>query len=304
MKKIKLGLLPRVIIAIALGIALGNVLSLPVVRVFVTFNAVFSQFLNFVIPLIIIGLVTPAIADIGKGAGKLLLATVAIAYADTVLTGVLSYGVGTSLFPSMISSVSDFSSVVKPEGTAPYFEITIPPMADVMSALVFSFLMGLCIAYSNTPTLKNAFMELKEVITKTIAVAVVPLLPLFIFGIFLDMTMKGDAMRIMTVFAKIIVVIFALHIFVLLYQYVIAGAIVRRNPIRLLINMLPAYFTALGTSSSHCKTNRHHTGIAAPDAQKRRQERHSVVRGASVRHNPHVGLYAEDNRLRAYAVHA
>lgn len=90
MKKIKLGLLPRVIIAIALGIALGNVLSLPVVRVFVTFNAVFSQFLNFVIPLIIIGLVTPAIADIGKGAGKLLLATVAIAYADTVLTGVLS----------------------------------------------------------------------------------------------------------------------------------------------------------------------------------------------------------------------
>lgn len=250
MKKIKLGLLPRVIIAIALGIALGNVLSLPVVRVFVTFNAVFSQFLNFVIPLIIIGLVTPAIADIGKGAGKLLLATVAIAYADTVLTGVLSYGVGTSLFPSMISSVSDFSSVVKPEGTAPYFEITIPPMADVMSALVFSFLMGLCIAYSNTPTLKNAFMELKEVITKTIAVAVVPLLPLFIFGIFLDMTMKGDAMRIMTVFAKIIVVIFALHIFVLLYQYVIAGAIVRRNPLRLLINMLPAYFTALGTSSS------------------------------------------------------
>lgn len=146
MKKIKLGLLPRVIIAIALGIALGNVLSLPVVRVFVTFNAVFSQFLNFVIPLIIIGLVTPAIADIGKGAGKLLLATVAIAYADTVLTGVLSYGVGTSLFPSMISSVSDFSSVVKPEGTAPYFEITIPPMADVMSALVFSFLMGLCIS--------------------------------------------------------------------------------------------------------------------------------------------------------------
>lgn len=250
MKKIKLGLLPRVIIAIALGIALGNVLSLPVVRAFVTFNAVFSQFLNFVIPLIIIGLVTPAIADIGKGAGKLLLATVAIAYADTVLTGVLSYGVGTSLFPSMISSVSDFSSVVKPEGTAPYFEITIPPMADVMSALVFSFLMGLCIAYSNTPTLKNAFMELKEVITKTIAVAVVPLLPLFIFGIFLDMTMKGDAMRIMTVFAKIIVVIFALHIFVLLYQYVIAGAIVRHNPLRLLINMLPAYFTALGTSSS------------------------------------------------------
>ena len=141
MKKIKLGLLPRVIIAIALGIALGNVLSLPVVRVFVTFNAVFSQFLNFVIPLIIIGLVTPAIADIGKrgqaaaGHGSHSIRRHGAHWSAVVWRG-------NKPVPSMISSVSDFSSVVKPEGTAPYFEITIPPMADVMSALVFSFLMG------------------------------------------------------------------------------------------------------------------------------------------------------------------
>lgn len=250
MKKIKLGLLPRVIIAIVLGILLGNILNEPIVRVFVTFNSLFSQFLGFVIPLIIIGLVTPAIADIGSSAGKMLLATVGIAYADTVLTGVLSYGVGAAFFPDMISSVTNVGPMLKPESTAPYFEIAIPPMVDVMSALVFSFLMGICIAYSNTPVLKNAFKELSIIITKTIAKTVVPLLPLFIFGIFLDMTMKGDAIRIMTVFAKIIVVIFILHIAVLLYQFFFAGIVSKRNPLKLLGKMMPAYFTALGTSSS------------------------------------------------------
>ena len=103
-KKIRIGLLPRVIIAILLGLFLGYYLPAPAVRVFLTFNSIFSQFLGFMIPLIIIGLVTPAIAGIGKGAGKLLLATVVIAYVDTIVAGGLSYGTGTWLFPSMIAS--------------------------------------------------------------------------------------------------------------------------------------------------------------------------------------------------------
>lgn len=238
------------VIAIAAGIILGGIIGEPTVRVFVTFNSVFSQFLGFAIPLIIVGLVTPAIADIGKGAGRLLLATVGIAYLDTVLTGILSYGTGAALFPDMISSVKSVADVARPEATQPYFTLAIPPMIDVMSALVLSFMMGLCIAGLKAPVLKGAFSELRSVIEKTIAVAIVPLLPLFIFGIFLDMTMRGDAMHIMAVFAKIIIVIFALHVFVLIYQFCIAGAVARRNPLRLLANMLPAYFTALGTSSS------------------------------------------------------
>ena len=246
----KIGLLPRVVIAIAAGVILGGMAGEPAVRVFVTFNSVFSQFLGFAIPLIIVGLVTPAIADIGKGAGRLLLATVGIAYLDTVLTGILSYATGAALFPGMVGSVAGAAGVARPEATQPYFTLAIPPMLDVMSALVLSFTMGLCIAGLKAPVLKAAFGELRSVVEKTIAVAIVPLLPLFIFGIFLDMTMRGDAMHIMTVFAKIIIVIFALHIFVLLYQFGIAGAVVRRNPLRLLARMLPAYFTALGTSSS------------------------------------------------------
>lgn len=250
MKKIKLGLLPRIIAAILLGVVFGQFLSLPLVRVFVTFNAIFSQFLGFMIPLIIVGLVTPAIGDIGKGAGKLLLVTVAIAYLDTIFAGFLSYGTGSWLFPDMIAGAPKVGSVEKAAEIAPYFTITIPPMLDVMSSLVLSFVLGLCIAYSGLDTLRGFFSDFREAIAATISKAIIPLLPLYIFGIFLNMTCSGQAYRILLVFAQIIVVIFILHILILVYQFLAAGAVVRRNPFRLLLNMLPAYFTALGTSSS------------------------------------------------------
>lgn len=247
----KIGLLGRILIAIALGIALGHIFTLPWVRIFATFNSIFGQFLGFIIPLIILGLVTPAIADIGKGAGKLLLITVGIAYADTVVAAILSYATGTTFFPSLIGNGSQtLETVEKSAEILPYFTINIPATIDVMSALVLSFIVGLGIAYSGHTVLRGATNEMKAIIVGVIERVIIPLLPVYIFGIFLNMTFSGDVMRMMTVFAKIIVVIFALHIFVLLYQYLIAGAIVRKNPFRLLANMFPAYLTALGTSSS------------------------------------------------------
>ena len=247
----KIGLLGRILIAIALGVALGHVFTLPWVRIFVTFNSIFGQFLGFIIPLIILGLVTPAIADIGKGAGKLLLITVGIAYADTVIAAVLSYTTGTTFFPSLIGNgAQTLDPVEKSAEILPYFTVNIPAASDVMSALVLSFIMGLGIAYGGHKVLRDATNEMKAIIVGVIERVIIPLLPVYIFGIFLNMTFSGDVMRMMTVFAKIIVVIFALHIFVLIYQYLIAGAIVRKNPFRLLANMFPAYLTALGTSSS------------------------------------------------------
>ena len=247
----KIGLLGRILIAIALGIALGHIFTLPWVRIFATFNSIFGQFLGFIIPLIILGLVTPAIADIGKGAGKLLLITVGIAYADTVVAAILSYATGTTFFPSLIGNGSQtLETVEKSAEILPYFTINIPATIDVMSALVLSFILGLGIAYGGHTVLRGATNEMKAIIVGVIERVIIPLLPVYIFGIFLNMTFSGDVMRMMSVFAKIIVVIFALHIFVLLYQYLIAGAIVRKNPFRLLANMFPAYLTALGTSSS------------------------------------------------------
>jgi len=247
----KIGLLGRILIAIALGVLLGNILTLPWVRIFITFNSIFGQFLGFIIPLIIVGLVTPAIADIGKGAGKLLLITVGIAYADTVVAAILSYATGNTFFPSLIGNGSQtLETVEKSAEILPYFTINIPATIDVMSALVLSFIVGLGITYGGHTVLRGATNEMKAIIVGVIERVIIPLLPVYIFGIFLNMTFSGDVMRMMTVFAKIIVVIFALHIFVLIYQYLIAGAIVRKNPFRLLANMFPAYLTALGTSSS------------------------------------------------------
>ena len=248
--RLKIGLLPRIIIAIILGIVFGNVFSLPWVKVFTTFNAIFSQFLGFMIPLIIVGLVTPAIADIGRSAGRLLLITVAIAYVDTILSGLLAYGTGSWLFPTMVENTSRVVKVEEAIAIDPYFSIQIPSIIDVMSGLVLSFMMGLSIAYGNLTTLKGVFREFRQVIVMAIHKAIIPLLPLYIFGIFLQMTYTGQAYRIMLVFIQIICVIFVLHIFVLVYQFCIAGSIVKKNPLSMLKNMLPAYLTALGTSSS------------------------------------------------------
>ena len=246
----KIGLLPRILIAIVLGVLLGNVLPEAWVRIFVTFNGLFSQFLGFLIPLIIIGLVAPAIADIGRAAGRLLLLTVGLAYADTIVAGLLAFATGTMLFPMLIDSDASMAVEKTADALQPYFQLQIPAILDVMAALVSSFVIGIGIAYTDSPTLKKGFSEFRTIIEKTIQSVIIPLLPLYIFGIFLGMTFTGEAYHIILVFAKIICIIFLLHIFILLYEFLIAGGLARKNPFRLLMNMLPAYFTALGTSSS------------------------------------------------------
>ena len=250
MKKIKIPLLPRIIIAIVLGIICGNFFPVWAVRIFATFNSVFSNFLSFLIPLIIVGLVTPAIADIGKSAGKLLIVTVIIAYGDTIFSGFFSYFTSSGLFPSLISKADSIAHVEAIQNVEPYFTISIPAILDVMSALIFAFVVGLGIAYLGMKTLKDVANEFEKIIAKTIAKAIIPLLPLYIFGIFLMMSNNGQAGEIIMAFISIIGIIFAMHVVLLLLQYCIAGAITRRNPLKLLWKMLPAYFTALGTSSS------------------------------------------------------
>lgn len=250
MKRLKIGLLGKILIAIALGIGLGLIAPAWMVRIFITFNGIFSQFLGFAIPLIIVGLVAPAISDIGKTAGKMLLVTVAIAYGSTIFAGLVSYLTGAALFPGMIRSGSSLQEVASAAELSPYFTVTIPPLMSVMTALVLAFTLGLGLAALDRKTLKDALHDFEQVIIKTINSAIIPLLPLYIFGIFLNMTYVGQVFSILTVFIKIIGIIFLIHIGILILQFAIAGGFVRRNPFRLLWTMLPAYFTALGTQSS------------------------------------------------------
>ncbi|MDD2962067.1 MAG: dicarboxylate/amino acid:cation symporter [Muribaculaceae bacterium] len=248
--KIRLALLPRVIIAIILGIAAGWFLPEIVMRFFVTFNSLFSEFLGFIIPLIILGLVTPAISELGKGAGKMLLATVVIAYFATVLSGLYAYVVGDAVFPLLIDEAHGTIESQKVEALQPFFTVSIPPLMAVISSLILSFVVGLGISVSQSEILLRGAKEFQEIIFKTINSVILPILPLYIFGIFMNITYSGEVYSVLSVFIKIIGVIFILHIFLLLFQFAIAGALVHRNPLRLLVKMLPAYFTALGTQSS------------------------------------------------------
>ena len=250
MKLKRPGLLTQIIIAIVLGIGAGIISPALPVRIFVTFNGLFSEFLAFIIPLIIVGLVAPAIADIGKGAGKMLAVTALLAYGATLFSGFTSYAVGETFFPMLITRDIPLSEISEANGVVPFFTIDIPEPLNVMTALVMAFTLGLGMANLNTSYLKNAFVDFKEIIVKTIQKVILPLLPIYIFGIFFNMTHSGQVFHVLSVFIKIIGIIFILHILLLIFQYVIAGLIAGKNPFRMLANMMPAYFTALGTQSS------------------------------------------------------
>lgn len=250
-KKIKINLLAQILIAIGLGILCGQFFPMWAARSFQTFNSIFSQFLGFLIPLLIIGFVTPAIAEVGNKAGRVLIVTLILAYVSTTIAGLFAYYVGDSVFPSLISPSS--ASAISTSGQnsiEPFFTIQIPPMADVMSALIFSFVAGICMAYINAGTMTKFFSEFRDVISMTIGKVVIPLLPLYIFGIFLNMTISGEVTTVLSAFLKIILIIFAMSAILLLFQYGVAALFVKRNPLRMLATMLPAYFTALGTQSS------------------------------------------------------
>jgi Na+/H+-dicarboxylate symporters len=251
MKKFTFGLLPRVALAIVLGIVFGLFVPVWTVRVFTTFNGLFSNFLGFIIPLLILGLVAPAIADLGKGAGKLLLVTVAIAYGSTLFSGFFTYGICeasyASILPGNEMALAEQGASID---TSPFFKVAMPPLMDVMTALLLAFVLGLGMAFILGSSLKSMMDDFRDIINKVIANVIVPILPLFIFGIFMEMAAVGQVVSVLGVFAKIIVLIFAMTLVLLLIQFGLAGLIAKKNPLRLLKTMLPAYATALGTQSS------------------------------------------------------
>ena len=250
LKKLKLGMLPKVLIAIALGILLGNWLPTWFMRIFATFNELFSQLLGFLVPLIILGMVAPAIGDMGKKAGKMLLITVVFSYAATLFAGFMSYGTAMLTFPHVVDMNQISHTLTEENNLTPYFSMSIPPLMSVMTALILSFLLGLGTSKIAGNTLKNMLDEFKSIISISISRVIIPLLPLHIFGIFLNITQSGQIASMLSLFIKIIGIIFALHVLILLLQYTVAGIVTRRNPFKLLYTMLPAYFTALGTQSS------------------------------------------------------
>ena len=248
----KLGLLPKLIIAIIIGIVVGAFTPEWFVRIFATFNSIFGGFLEFAIPLIIIGFVAPGIGDLGTGAGKLLAITAGIAYASTIISGSLAYFTSSIVLPTFLKVGSLNISASNPEEALlePFFRIEMPPVFGVMTALLIAFTLGLGIAAIKGDVLKKLMKEFQEIIGKLIDNIIIPLLPLHILGIFANMTYAGQVITILSVFSKVFIMVILLHITVLIIQFLIGGTVAGGNPIRLLKNMIPAYFTALGTQSS------------------------------------------------------
>ena len=251
------GILAWVLLAIILALVLGSirVSGSPLIpqslgRVFATFSGLFSQFLSFAIPLIIIGLVTPAIADLGRGAGRWLGITTAIAYVSTLFSGFLTYVVCAALLPRLLAGTA--LSEVKEPGSAleSYFSIEMPAPVPVMTALLLSFVLGIGLSMVPRGVLRKGFIEFRAIITRLIERIIIPLLPLHIFGIFLNLTYTGEAWSVMHALLRVVVVVLVLEVVILGVQYVTAGLVGSRNPVRALATMMPAYLTALGTSSS------------------------------------------------------
>lgn len=245
-------LLVRVLIGIALGVVCGLFFPEELARVFVTFNGLFSAFLGFLIPLLILGLVTPAIADLGRGAGKWLGLTAALAYGSTVFAGLVAYLVARGTYPWLLGGQRSVEALASPEesGLSSYFVLEIDPVFGVMTALVLAFCLGVGITLIPGDTLHRSMDDLRRIIMRIVELVIIPLLPVYIFGMFLGLTMNGQILTVVTTFLTVTVLALVLTVTLLLLQYTVAGLYTRRNPFVLLKNMLPAYATALGTSSS------------------------------------------------------
>lgn len=251
MKSFNLGLLPRLIIAIILGILIGAYTPAPIVRILATFNSIFGNFLGFVIPLIIVGFVAPGIAELGSGAGRLLFITTAIAYISTLISGFFAYGVATNILPKIINVSGEFSATNPEEALLkPFFTIDMPPLFGVMSALVIAFILGIGMAALKEKTMFNFMSEFQQIVQMVITKVIIPLLPVHIAGIFANMTHAGEVARILSVFGKVFVIVIASHLIIILFQFTVACLYSGKSLIKALKNQIPGYLTAIGTQSS------------------------------------------------------
>lgn len=250
-RKLRGNLLFRIIIAIILGILCSLFFPDWLGRVFVTFNGLFSNFLGLFIPVLIFALITPSIAGIGQGAGKWLGITTGIAYASTIISGLIALGVATVTYDRLLGdSRPDTLGDIDEGALTAYFDIEMPAPFEVMTALILAFCIGLAMTGVKSEVIYAGVRELEGIIMKVIKVFVIPLLPVFVFGTFLGMGMNGTLLDVIGSLVKVLLLAVVMTVLLVIGQYLVAGAVTKTNPFRALWNMMPAYATALGTSSS------------------------------------------------------
>lgn len=254
-KRFKIGLIPKLILAIIIGILFGSFMPEWFNRVVVTLSSIFSTFLSFIIPLMIVAYVTMGIANLRSGAGKLLMITVALAYVSTLIAGSASYLVSSSLFPSFMSEGAlDQISATADVTLSSYFSLSIPPILNTLSAVTLAFVLGLCLSTMRGKTigdtLYNGMEDFSAIIDRVLHAVIIPLLPLYICGTFTNMTYSGKTFAILGILWKVFLVVIAMHLIYIVIQFTIAGMLSGKNPIMLIRNQISGYATAIGTQSS------------------------------------------------------
>lgn len=254
-QKIKIGLVPKLIIGIILGILIGMYLPEWVGRLIVTASSLFSMFLKFVIPMMILAFVTMGIADLTQGAGKLLGITAIISYASTLIAGSVSFFVANSLFMSFMDSKA-LERIAKTAGISvtPYLSLSVTPILDTLAAVLLAFILGLCMSTMRGKEIGNTLYDFMKdfsaIINKVLHTIIVPFLPLYICGTFIDMTRSGKTFAILGILWKVFIIVIIMHLLYLVFAFFVAGGISKKNPLMLLKNQIPGYTTAVGTQSS------------------------------------------------------
>lgn len=248
----KLSLITRIVLCLVLGIGVGllcgaNNIQFPV-KILATFSGLFGSFLSFIIPLIIIGFIVPGIASLGSKSGKGLIITTIIAYISTLVAGFAAYLVGIGILPNLIKSEVSLSEAGK--SIEPYFNIEIPAIMGVMSALVLAFLLGIGLSKIKNSTMLKVVDEFNSIVLMVVTNVLIPLVPIYIGCVFAKLSYSGEIFNTLKSFGIVYVILFSLQLAYIVLQYSIAGAIKKENPFKLIRNMIPAYMTAVGTQSS------------------------------------------------------
>lgn len=238
----------KLIAGILAGLLLGLYAPEWVARLLFTAKTVIGQLISFTIPLIILFFITSGIASLPKNSGRLLGNTVALAYGSTLVAGTLAFLVASQLIPMLTSE----ATLTSQEGTklASYITMEIPPLFGVMSALAAAFVFGIGISATGARELRSVADQGRDIIDLLLARVIIPLLPFYIAGVFVEMTVEGTVFTTLKTFGVVLVMAIVMHWLWLSVLFVGTGLALGRSPATLIKNMLPAYFTAIGTMSS------------------------------------------------------
>ena len=247
MKKLFDNLPFRLLLGIIIGVILGQVFPESVMKVVVTLQYIMGQLITVCVPLIIIGFIAPSITKLGKNASRLLGVAIVIAYVSSVCAALMSTGAGYALIPHLSIDTEVAGLRTLPDVV---FELNIPQIMSVMSALVLSVLMGLAATWTNSKLTCDFLGEFQNIVLDIVGKIIIPMLPFYIAATFCNLSYEGMITHQLPAFIQIILIVMAGHYIWLAVLYLLAGAYSGKNPWEVLRHYGPAYLTAVGTMSS------------------------------------------------------